>query len=100
MQHNAKSRSDKEKLQRLAIEAASTVKDAKAFLDNRLTPEQTDSFGTAIAMSMLDRNRRRSLDACLRSLSGGRSFEDAFFAGFWCCTGNLHQRLPSIGALT
>ena len=82
MQQNAKSRGEKEQLQRSAIEAASSVKDAKAFLDNRLTPEQTDSFGTAIAMSMLDRNRRRSLDACLRSLSSGRTFEDAFFAGF------------------
>ncbi|MEO1527379.1 MAG: c-type cytochrome domain-containing protein [Planctomycetota bacterium] len=82
LQQNAKSRSDKDKLQRLAVEAASSVKDAKAFLDNRLTPEQTDSFGTALAMSMLDRSKRRMLDSCLRSLAGGRSFEAAFFAGF------------------
>ncbi|MEL6104654.1 MAG: c-type cytochrome domain-containing protein [Planctomycetota bacterium] len=82
MQQNAKSRSDREKLQRLAVEAAGSVKDAKAFLENRLTPEQTDSFATAIAMSMLNRTSRRSLDVCLRSLAGGRSFEDAFFAGF------------------
>lgn len=82
LQQNAKSRADREKLQRLAVEAAGSVKDAKAFLENRLTPEQTDSFATAVAMSMLSRNGRRSLDACLRSLAGGRPFGDAFLASF------------------
>ena len=82
MQQNAKSRVEKEKLRSLAFEAASSVKNAKAFLDNKLTPEQADSFGTALAMSMLDRNRRKSLDACLRTLAAGKSFDDAFLGGF------------------
>lgn len=82
MQQNAKNRNEKEKLRTLAFEAASSVKDAKAFLDKRLTPEQADSFGAALAMSMLARNRRKSLDATFRSLSSGKSFDVAFQTGF------------------
>ncbi|WP_167546582.1 c-type cytochrome domain-containing protein [Stieleria maiorica] len=82
MQQNAKSRSEKEKLRTLAVEAASSVKDAKAFLGNKLTPEQADSFGTALAMSMLERNRRKGLEATLRLLGDGKSFDDAFVGGF------------------
>ena len=82
MQQNAKSRSEQEKLRTLAGEAASSVKNAKAFLDNKLTPEQADSFGSAVAMSMLERSRRKSLDATLRLLGDGKSFDDAFVGGF------------------
>lgn len=82
MQQNAKSRQDKEKLAALASQAAISVKDAKAFLNNRLTPEQSDSFGAALAMSMLDRPRRKSLDGTLRALDEGTSFDQAFLAGF------------------
>lgn len=82
MQQNAKDRAAKEKLRNLAADAASSVKDAKAFMDNKLTPQQADSFGAALAMSMLDRNRRKWLDATLRALDAGKSFEDAFVAGF------------------
>ncbi len=82
MQQNAKSRGEKEKLRVLAGEAVSAVKNAKAFLDNKLTPEQADSFGTALAMSMLDRSRRKMLDATIRLLDGGKSFNDAFVGGF------------------
>lgn len=82
LQQNSKSVSEKEKLRVLATEAVSSVKDAKAFLDNKLTPEQADSFGTALAMSMLDRKRRKSTDATMRQLGDGKSFDDAFLAGF------------------
>ncbi|MCA9135831.1 MAG: hypothetical protein KDB00_03705 [Planctomycetales bacterium] len=82
MQQNAKSRTEKDKLRTLAAEAATSVKDAKAFLDNKLTPEQSDSFGAALAMSMLDRNRRKLLDATLRLLGDGKSFDEAFVGGF------------------
>lgn len=82
LQQNAKSRQDKEKLAALAGQAANSVKDAKAFLQNRLTPEQSDSFGAALAMSMLDRNRRKSLESTLRTLGEGKSFDEAFVSGF------------------
>lgn len=82
MQQKAKGRAEQEKLRGLAFEAAASVKDAKAFLDNKLTPQQADSFGAAIAFSMLERNRRKSLDATLRGLADGKSFDDAFVAGF------------------
>jgi mono/diheme cytochrome c family protein len=82
LSQNATTREEKQKLQSLAAQAASNVKDAKAFLNNRLTPEQTDSFGAAVAMTMLERNRRRQLTACLRSLAEGASFEQAFLTGF------------------
>ena len=82
MQQKAKSRAEQEKLRALAAEAASSVKNAKAFLDNKLTPEQADSFGTAIAMSMLGRNRKKPLDATFRGLADGKSFDNAFIGGF------------------
>ncbi|MCD0460907.1 c-type cytochrome domain-containing protein [Roseiconus lacunae] len=82
MQQTAKSRADQAKLRTKIAEAASSVKNAKAFLENRLTPEQADAFGTAIAMTMLDRNRRKSLDATFRLLSSGQPFERAFVGGF------------------
>jgi hypothetical protein len=82
MQQNAKSRVEKEKLRALAVEAASSVKNAKAFLEHKLTPEQADSFGAALATSMLDRSRRKFLDKSLRLLAAGKSFDEAFQGGF------------------
>jgi mono/diheme cytochrome c family protein len=82
LQQNARSRAEKEKLQTLALEAASSVKNAKAFLDNKLTPEQADSFGAAVAMSMIGRIRRKSLDATFRKLGAGETFQNAFVSGF------------------
>ncbi len=82
MRQNANSRQEKEKLAAEASQAASSVKDGKAFLNNRLTPEQADSFGAALAMSMLDRSRRKSLDGTLRALVEGKPFEQAFLTGF------------------
>lgn len=82
MQQTAVKRTDKEKLRASVYEAASSVKDAKAFMSNRLTPEQSDAFGTALAFSMLDRNRRRMLETTLRSLAKNEPFEKAFGRGF------------------
>ncbi|MCC9600327.1 hypothetical protein LOC67_07120 [Stieleria sp. JC731] len=77
-----KSRNEQAKLRTKIAEAASSVKDAKAFLENRLTPEQADAFGTALAMTMLDRNRKKMLDNTFRFLAEGRPFEQAFTGGF------------------
>ncbi|KAA5544616.1 hypothetical protein FYK55_09905 [Roseiconus nitratireducens] len=82
MQQNAKSPAEQDQMRTLLLEAASTVKDAKAFLDNRLTPAQADSFGAGVAMSMLSRNRRKALESCLRALADGKPFEAAFAEGF------------------
>jgi mono/diheme cytochrome c family protein len=82
LRQNATSRSEQEKLRTLAVEAASSVKNAKAFLDHRLTPAQADSFGTALALSMLERNRRRGLEGTIRGLNNGQPFEAAFRSGF------------------
>lgn len=82
MQQNAKSRTEKEKLRLLSVEAAARVKNANDFLKDKLTPEQSDSFGAGLAMGMLDRSQRKSFNACLRSLESGRSFNDAFQMGF------------------
>ncbi|WP_158222870.1 c-type cytochrome domain-containing protein [Rhodopirellula sp. MGV] len=81
-EQTVKNRLDKAKLRTKMMEAASTVKDAKAFLENRLTPEQADALGTLIAMTMLDRARRKSLDTTIRYLSAGKPFEQAFAGGF------------------
>ncbi|MEM6471019.1 MAG: c-type cytochrome domain-containing protein [Planctomycetota bacterium] len=82
LQKNATKRDDKAKLQASVHEAAKSVKDAKAFLGNRLTPEQTDAFGTALAFSMLERNRRRMLESSLRSMADNCAFDEAFERSF------------------
>ena len=82
IKQNAKARGEADQMRTLATQAASSVKDAKAFLGNKLTPEQSDSFGAAVCHSMLDRNRKKSLDAVFRQLSLGKPFDEAFFGGF------------------
>ncbi|MCO8120775.1 hypothetical protein NHH03_03425 [Stieleria sp. TO1_6] len=82
LQQNAKGRGEQEKLRTLAYEAASSVKNAKDFLENKVTPEQSDSLGTALAMSMLDRSRRKYLNTTLRALTEDQLFDAAFTTGF------------------
>lgn len=82
MNMNAADSDDKERLQLLASQAAAEANNAKVFLGNRLTPEQTDSLSTAIGMAMLDRSKRRGLEAALRQLTDGLSFEQSFQVGF------------------
>jgi mono/diheme cytochrome c family protein len=64
------------------IEAVSVMKNAKQFLDGKMTPEQTDRTGTAIAASMLEGKRRRSFDRTIGQLADGKSFEEAFGAAY------------------
>jgi hypothetical protein len=63
-------------------EALSAMSSAKQFLDGKLSPEQTDRIGAAIATSMLDRTHRRNFDAMLRSLDDGKPFNQAFLESF------------------
>lgn len=63
-------------------EALSVAANAKEFLGGKLSPEQTDRVGAAIASSMLDRSQRRNFDLLLRNLDAGQPFEQAFMASF------------------
>ncbi len=63
-------------------EAVVACKDAKAFLNGKLTPVQTDRIAAAIVAKLMDRSNRKQFDACLRSLSQGEPFESAFATGF------------------
>ena len=76
------SRADKQRLQAETAEAVGLLKNAKSFLGGKLTAEQTDRVGAAIATTMLDRARRKSFDGCLRALGTGKPFDQAFAAGF------------------
>lgn len=60
------------------VAAINAMKDAQAFLDGKLTPEQSDKVGAAVVSSLLDRTRRRYFDRLIRQLGQGRSFEQAF----------------------
>lgn len=63
-------------------EAIAATADAQAFLSGKLTPRQTDRIGAAVAVSLLDRTRRRSFDLLLRQLAQGASFDQAFAQAF------------------
>ncbi len=63
-------------------EAIAAMTDAKSFLTGKLSPSQSDRIGAALAESMLDRGRRKSLDACLRLLAEGQGFDAAFSQAF------------------
>lgn len=63
-------------------EAFVAMDSAKKFLDGKMTPQQTDRIGAAIATTMLAGNYRRGFDRMLRSLDSGVSFDQAFVQGF------------------
>lgn len=58
--------------------ATSAMQDAKQFLDGKLSPEQTDRIGAALASTMLDRTRRRQFDMLMRDMASGTPFELGF----------------------
>ena len=58
------------------------MENAKQFLEGKLSPEQTDRIGAALAATMLERTQRRSFDALLRSLDEGKGFDQAFQEAF------------------
>ncbi len=75
-------RSEKVRMEAEMSQALAAMDNAKKFLEGKMTPEQTDRIGAAIATSLLDRNYRRGFDALIRHLSGGAPFEQAFVQAF------------------
>ncbi|KAA1259877.1 Planctomycete cytochrome C [Rubripirellula obstinata] len=76
-----KAKLDREERMRIESETATAVsamKDAKSFLDGKMSPEQADRIGAAIATTLLSRNQRRNYDQLLQELEKGGSFETAF----------------------
>lgn len=63
-------------------EAFAAMENAKKFLDGKMTPEQTDRIGAAIATSMLTGNYRRGFDGMLRRMESGGPFDQAFQQSF------------------
>lgn len=58
--------------------AISAMKDAKSFLEGKMSPKDTDRVGAAIASTLLSRKQRRGYDQLLRELEKGIGFEQAF----------------------
>ncbi len=58
--------------------AIASLENAKQFLEEKLSPEQTDRIGAALAATLLDRPLRRGFDSMVRLLDEGQSFERAF----------------------
>jgi mono/diheme cytochrome c family protein len=75
-------RDARRKVEAETSEALAAMKNAKQFLDEKLTPVQTDRIGAAIVTSMLDRTYRRNFDALLRNLRDGKPFDRAFTEAF------------------
>lgn len=75
-------RKSRQKQEAELIAAVSAMKNAKQFLDSKLTPEQTDRTGKAIVASMLEGKRRRGYDKMVRALADGMPFEQAFITGY------------------
>ena len=76
---------DREARVRLETElsaAFAAMDNAKKFLDGKMTAEQSDRIGAAIATTMLDRNYRRGFDALVRRLEAGESFGPSFQRAF------------------
>lgn len=63
-------------------QAVSAMENAKKFLDGKMTPQQSDRIGAAIATSLMDRTNRRNFDRCLQMLDDGKSFNAAFTESF------------------
>lgn len=74
---------DAKRQQEAAISAAlASMENAKQFLEGKLSPEQTDRIGAAIAGTMMERTQRRGFDALIRALDGGKPFDQAFQEAF------------------
>ncbi len=64
------------------VEAIKATKTGARFLEGKVTPEQADRVGAAVAGSLLDRPFRRGFDQLLRHLDSGAPFDEAFVASF------------------
>jgi mono/diheme cytochrome c family protein len=62
--------------------AFAAMDNAKKFLDGKMTAEQSDRIGAAIATTMLDRSYRRGFDALVRHLEAGAPFDQSFQQSF------------------
>ena len=79
---NTRDRDARRRMEEEVSEALAAMGNAKQFIEGKLSPEHTDRIGAAIAVSMLDRTQRRSFDALLRNLDGGKPFDQAFREAF------------------
>lgn len=75
-------RQERLQMQTEISQAVAAMDNAKKFVDGKMTPQQSDRIGAAIATSLMDRTNRRNFDRCLQMLDGGQSFDDAFTASF------------------
>jgi mono/diheme cytochrome c family protein len=78
----SRDREARRKEQEQIVQAVASMGSAKDFLDGKLSPEQSDRIGAAIATTMLDRTHRRNFDALLRLLAAGQPFSQAFAEAF------------------
>ncbi|TWU54516.1 Planctomycete cytochrome C [Rubripirellula tenax] len=79
-------REERMKMDAEISQAIAAMGNAKKFLDGKMTPEQSDRVGAAIASSLLDRTHRRNFDRCMRLLDEGKSFDQAFQQSFGVTT--------------
>ena len=75
-------RDQRQKMQAEISQAVAAMDDAKKFIDGKMTPEQSDRVGAAIATRLMDRTNRRNFDRCLQLLEDGKTFEAAFTETF------------------
>ncbi len=75
-------REARRELEAQIYESTAAMKEAKQFLEGKLTPEQADRIGAALATTMIDRTRRRQFDGLLRELDSGTPFATAFTKSF------------------
>jgi hypothetical protein len=86
---NRRDRDARRKTETETSQALAAMDSAKQFLENKLTPEQTDRIGAAIASSLLDRTHRRNFDALLRYIGSGKPFDQAFLEAFRATPANF-----------
>ncbi|MEM9828478.1 MAG: c-type cytochrome domain-containing protein [Planctomycetota bacterium] len=80
-------RSLKDKTRRREIEtgtraAWAAMPSAKAFFDGKMSPEESDFVGAAIASALVAPKSRRQFDKMFRDIRAGNAFEDAFINAY------------------
>lgn len=80
-------------IQAETAEAWAAMPSAKAFLDGKMSPEQTDRVGAAVASAMIDPSRRRNFDRMIKLLGQNQSFDEAFGQAYQTTIGNFVQGL-------
>jgi hypothetical protein len=67
-----------QEIQRQTQAAWQAMPSSKEFLDGKMSPEESDFVGAAIASEMLGNSRRRSFDNMIRFLGDGKAFNESF----------------------